>query len=59
VKGLFRSTDGGKTWRRIDDDAHRFGGPVPGVQVAGDPRVFGVVYVTATGRGVMVGRPRR
>jgi xyloglucan-specific exo-beta-1,4-glucanase len=59
VNGMFRSTDGGRTWARIDDDAHRFGGPVPGVQIIGDPRVFGLVYVTATGRGVMVGRPRR
>lgn len=59
VAALLRSTDAGAHWRRIDDDTHRFGGPVPGVQVVGDPRVFGVVYVTATGRGVMVGRPKR
>lgn len=50
--GLFRSDDEGATWVQIDDPKHRFGGFSA---IAGDPRVFGRVYLATGGRGVIVG----
>lgn len=44
--GLYRSTDGGASWIRINDDAHQWGGIGP---VCGDMRTFGTVYVGARG----------
>jgi hypothetical protein len=52
--GIFRSVDAGKTWDRINDDRHRFGGIN---DLTGDPRVFGRVYLGSSGRGVIVGEP--
>ncbi len=51
VTGLFRSTDQGVSWLRINDDAHQFGGaPL----LIGDMNVFGRVYMSAGGgRGVI------
>lgn len=54
--GLYRSDDEGRQWRRIDDDAHRFGGVVR--HVTGDPRVPGRVYFGTEGRGIWYGDPR-
>jgi hypothetical protein len=57
VHGLYRSTDEGRRWRRINDDSQRFGQ----VRViAGDPKHFDRVYVGTGGRGVLYGdsRPR-
>lgn len=42
--GLYRSTYGGVSWIRINDDAHQWGGMGP---VCGDMRTFGSVYVAA------------
>jgi hypothetical protein len=53
--GIFRSTDGAKTWRRINDDAHQWGLIL---QVSGDPKVFGRVYIGTHGRGVLYGDPK-
>ncbi|MDR7270057.1 photosystem II stability/assembly factor-like uncharacterized protein [Pelomonas saccharophila] len=53
--GVFRSTDGAASWRRINDDAHQWGLIL---QVSGDPKVFGRVYVGTHGRGVQYGDPR-
>ncbi|MCE4554050.1 hypothetical protein [Pelomonas cellulosilytica] len=53
--GIFRSTDSAKTWRRINDDAHQWGLIL---QVSGDPKVFGRVYVGTHGRGVLYGDPK-
>lgn len=50
--GLYRSTDGGASWIRINDDAHQYGGIGP---VAGDMRTFGTVYFTGSGRGILWG----
>jgi hypothetical protein len=52
--GLYRSTDDGAHWLRIDDDAHRYGGQR---LITGDPRVFGRVYFATSGRGVFYGDP--
>ena len=54
--GLFRSTDGAASWERINDDAHQWGLVL---QVSGDPKVFGRVYVGTHGRGVLYGDPVR
>ena len=52
TEGLFRSDDQGRSWIRIDDELHGFGGI--GV-VTGDPRVYGRVYLGTTGRGIFYG----
>jgi hypothetical protein len=52
--GIFRSTDEAKTWIRINDDRHQWGLVL---QVAGDPRIFGRVYVGTHGRGILYGDP--
>jgi hypothetical protein len=51
VNGLFRSTDQGATWLRMNDDANEFGGaPL----LVGDMNVAGRVYMGAGGgRGVI------
>lgn len=51
VTGLFRSTDQGVTWLRMNDDAHEFGGaPL----LIGDMNVAGRVYMSAGGgRGLI------
>lgn len=54
VTGLFRSIDGGQAWVRINDDQHQFGGSVISV-IAGDPDVYGRVYLGGYGRGVVYG----
>ena len=53
VRGIFRSTDKGVTWTRINDDAHQWGWT--GAAITGDPRVYGRVYVSTNGRGVVYG----
>jgi hypothetical protein len=57
VRGLFRSTDVGASWTRINDNAHQYGGPGNGRFVLGDMNTFGVVYMSTAGRGLVVGRP--
>ncbi|RSS50919.1 cellulose binding domain-containing protein [Streptomyces sp. WAC01280] len=53
VRGIFRSTDAGTTWVRINDDAHQWGWT--GGAITGDPRVYGRVYVSTNGRGIIYG----
>ncbi|MFI6010825.1 cellulose binding domain-containing protein [Streptomyces sp. NPDC051243] len=53
VRGIFRSTDKGATWTRINDEAHQWGWT--GAAITGDPRVYGRVYVSTNGRGVIYG----
>jgi xyloglucan-specific exo-beta-1,4-glucanase len=50
VWGVHRSDDGGATWTRFNDDAHQFGGI--GVMAA-DQNVYGRIYVSGTGRGLL------
>ena len=50
--GLYRSTDGGVSWIRINDDAHQYGGID---LVTGDMRTFGTVYFSGSGRGILWG----
>jgi len=55
-RGVFRSDDGGKNWLRINDDAHQYGLLL---QITGDPRIYGRVYLGTHGRGVLYGDPAK
>lgn len=55
VRGVFRSDDRGRSWVRVNDDQHEYGRRFRAI--AGDPRVFGRVYVATDGRGVVYGEP--
>lgn len=52
--GIFRSTDCAETWVRINDDQHQWGFLL---QITGDPKQYGRVYVGTHGRGAMYGDP--
>jgi len=56
-RGLYRSTDAGARWVRINDDAHQYGGPGNGEFVVGDMNTEGVVYMSSVGRGIVYGVP--
>jgi photosystem II stability/assembly factor-like uncharacterized protein len=55
--GVYRSTDSGKTWLRVTNDTHQYGGLANGQFVAGDRNVFGRVYMSTAGRGIAFGEP--
>ncbi|MCF0216051.1 MAG: exo-alpha-sialidase [Fibrobacteraceae bacterium] len=55
--GIYRSTDKCKTFERVNDDMHQFGGPGNGNFVQGDMNNFGVVYMSTVGRGLIMGAP--
>lgn len=55
VLGIHRSTDEGETWKRVNDDAHEYGGPGNGQFIMGDMNVFGRVYMSTAGRGIVYG----
>lgn len=55
--GIYRSTDKCKTFERVNDNAHTYGGPGNGNFVQGDMNNFGVVYMSTVGRGLVVGAP--
>ncbi|WP_343691562.1 T9SS type A sorting domain-containing protein [Chitinophaga sp.] len=57
VKGIYRSTDQGVSWVRVNDDAHEYGGPANGQFVQGDMNVFGRVFMSTAGRGIVYGEP--
>jgi hypothetical protein len=50
--GIFRSNDEARTWTRINDNQHQWGLIL---QIAGDPRIYGRVYVGTHGRGILYG----
>lgn len=52
--GVFRSSDAARTWTRINDDRHQWGLIL---QITGDPRIYGRVYVGTHGRGILYGDP--
>ena len=54
VSGVFRSTDQGATWLRVNDDQHQYGQMD---NVAGDEDYYGRVFVTTQGRGIPYGQP--
>ncbi len=53
--GVFRSTDEGNSWVRINEDAHQYGGTGNGHFIVGDFNLFGRVYQSTVGRGVAYG----
>jgi len=53
--GIFRSVDDGANWVRVNDDQHQFSAVDT---IAGDPRIFGRVYVGTHGRGILYGDPK-
>jgi len=53
--GLYRSDDEGVSWVRINDNAHQFGGPGNAQFVKGDMNVYGRVYMSTVGRGIIYG----
>ncbi len=53
VRGIFRSIDAGATWVRINDDRHQYAWT--GSCITGDPRIYGRVYVSTNGRGIIYG----
>jgi photosystem II stability/assembly factor-like uncharacterized protein len=55
VTGVFRSDDTGASWVRINDDAHQYGNM--GDALAGDPRIYGRVYLGTNGRGILYADP--
>ncbi|HWO14868.1 MAG TPA: hypothetical protein VNN80_35435, partial [Polyangiaceae bacterium] len=54
-RGVYRSDDAGQTFERINDDAHEYGGPGNGQLVIGDANVYGRVYMSSAGRGLIMG----
>lgn len=50
--GIFRSDDEGRTFVRVNDDAHQF---ATVRNITGDPRIFGRVYLATGGRGIVYG----
>ncbi len=55
--GIYRSTDAGVSWKRVNDDEHQYGGPGNGQFIVGDMNVFGRVYMSTAGRGIVYGEP--
>ena len=51
--GLFRSVNRGKTWQQINDKEHSLARPYA---MDGDKNVFGRIYISIGGRGVMCGK---
>ena len=52
-QGVFRSDDTGATWVRINDNQHQWGNRFR--CIAGDPRIYGRVYIGTDGRGILYG----
>ena len=55
-EGILRSDDGARSWVRINDDQHQWGLVL---QITGDPKLYGRVYVGAHGRGIFYGDPKK
>ena len=56
LHAYYRSDDNSQNWVRINDDQHQFGAPNRPI-IIGDPRIYGRVYLTTGGRGVIYGAP--
>ncbi len=51
--GAYMSEDNGKTWERINDDEHNFGGTGNGEFICGDMNVYGRCYMSTVGLGIV------
>ena len=54
-EGIYRSTDGAKTWECINTD-HIYGGTGNGNFLVGDMNEFGTVYMSTVGCGIVYGK---
>lgn len=54
TEGIYRSTDGGKTWDCINTE-HLYGGTGNGNYLVGDMDEFGKVYMSTVGCGIVYG----
>ena len=54
VRGIFRSDNAAGGWVRINDDQHQWGLLL---QITGDPKLYGRVYLGTHGRGTFYGDP--
>jgi hypothetical protein len=54
IYGIFRSDDDAQSWVRINDAKHQY---AIILQITGDPKRYGRVYVGIHGRGVVYGDP--
>ncbi len=52
-QGIYRSDDVAATWVRVNDDQNQWGNRY--TCIAGDPRIYGRVYVGTDGRGIFYG----
>lgn len=55
VRGIFRSDNLGASWIQISDAQHQWGST--NAAITGDPRIFGRVYLSTNGRGIIYGDP--
>ncbi len=55
VQGVFRSTDEGAGWVRINNGSEQYAWI--GQTITGDPHVFGQVFLGTNGRGILVADP--
>lgn len=55
LDGLFRSTDRGESFVRVDDDRHRFGNLQA---ISADPLAYGCIFLAPRGRGIVMGQPQ-
>jgi hypothetical protein len=53
--GIYRSDDEGVNWTRVNDNMHQFGGPGNAQFVKGDMNVYGRVFMSTVGRGIIMG----
>lgn len=54
TEGIYRSTDGGKTWFCINTE-HLYGGTGNGNFIVGDMNEFGKIYMSTVGSGLVYG----
>ncbi|MBE6857033.1 MAG: cellulose-binding protein [Ruminococcus sp.] len=52
-QGIYRSTDKGETWVKLNDEEHLFGNLT--YSITGDSEIFGRVYFATNGRGIVMG----
>lgn len=53
AKGVYRSNDEGKSWVRLNDDAHQYGGPGNGNFIIADQNEYGTFYMSSVGVGIV------
>ena len=53
VRGIFRSDNMGAAWIQINDAQHQWGST--NAAITGDPRIYGRVYLSTNGRGIIYG----